>query len=142
MPHHRSCARWSTPASTARRTDVGSMTTAATNSTSYENITVERSGSHAVITLNRPRVLNALSHATLADIDRALDELSADETVRAVIITGSGERAFAAGADIAELQALESAQDGYEHSRSSHALLKKMHGLAVPIIMAINGYAL
>lgn len=108
----------------------------------YENLLVERRESFAVITINRPRALNALSHATLQEMQRAIDELGGDESVRAIIITGSGTKAFAAGADIAELQALQSAQDGYEHSRMSHQLLFTMHDLDKPIIMAINGYAL
>src|SRR6266496_1797753 len=106
--------------------------------TAYENILVERQDAHATITLNRPKVLNALSHATLQEIDRAIDELAEDDVVRAIIITGSGSRAFAAGADIAELQALESAQDGFDHSRASHELLFKMQQLDKPIIMAVN----
>lgn len=113
-----------------------------TRGPAYENILVERRNSFAVITLNRPRVRNALNRRTLQEIDRAIDELAADDAVRAIIVTGSGERAFAAGADINELQALETAQDGFEHSRDSHQLLFKMEALSKPVIMAINGYAL
>lgn len=108
----------------------------------YENILVERQDTYAVITLNRPRALNALSTSTLKEIDRALDDLGSDTEVRAIIITGSGTRAFAAGADIAELQALQDAADGYAHSHSTHQLVFKMNALPKPIIMAINGYAL
>jgi enoyl-CoA hydratase len=108
----------------------------------YENILVERTDAHAVITINRPRALNALSHATLTEISQAIDELNADDTVRAIVVTGSGERAFSAGADIAELQALQSAADGSVHSRAAHKLLIKAEESPKPIIMAINGYAL
>jgi enoyl-CoA hydratase len=108
----------------------------------YANIEVERGDAFAVITINRPRVLNALNTQTLEEIGAALEELGADEAVRAVIITGSGERAFSAGADIAELQALQTAEDGFEHSRRSHGLLFRMHEVPKPIIMAVNGYAL
>jgi enoyl-CoA hydratase len=108
----------------------------------YENILVERTPPYAVITLNRPRQLNALSHATLQEISQELDGLKADDSIRAIIITGSGDRAFAAGADIAELEALESAQEGYEHSRDAHQIIFQMEALPKPVIMAVNGYAL
>lgn len=110
--------------------------------TAYETIGVERKESFAVISINRPRVLNALSHQVVQEIGEALDELESDEGVRAIIITGSGEKAFSAGADISELQALETAQDGFEHSHITHQLLFKMQSLPKPIIMAVNGYAL
>ncbi len=108
----------------------------------YENLLVERDGPALIVTLNRPKVLNALSHAVLTEIDRAVDEAAGDDSVRAVIITGSGDRAFAAGADIAELQALDSALAGQRHSHDAHRLLHKMIDLPKPIIMAVNGYAL
>jgi enoyl-CoA hydratase len=108
----------------------------------YESILVERTPPHAVITLNRPKQLNALSHGLLQEVSQALDEFEADSEIRAIIITGSGDRAFAAGADIGELQALESAQDGYEHSRDAHQIIFKIEKLTKPVIMAVNGYAL
>jgi enoyl-CoA hydratase len=108
----------------------------------YENLLLERGEGFATITINRPRVLNALSHATIAELHGAIDELSADDGVRAVIITGSGSKAFVSGADIGELEALESAQDGFEHSKYSHQLLFKLHELPKAVIMAVNGYAL
>lgn len=108
----------------------------------YESILVERTDPYAVITLNRPKALNALSGQLLRELDQAVAELSEDAEVRAIIITGSGDRAFAAGADISELEALESAQDGYEHSKAAHHILFRMQESPKPIIMAINGYAL
>jgi enoyl-CoA hydratase len=107
-----------------------------------ENIVVELMTPAALITINRPRQLNAINHQTLAEIDRALDDLDADPSIRAIIITGAGEKAFVSGADIAGLQALESAEDGAAHSRFSHDILFKMHALSKPVIMAVNGYAL
>jgi enoyl-CoA hydratase len=77
----------------------------------YENIEVEREDSVATITINRPRVLNALSHDTLQELGQAVQDVAGDESVRAVIITGSGTKAFAAGADIAELEALETGRE-------------------------------
>jgi enoyl-CoA hydratase len=108
----------------------------------YSNIEVERRDVFASIVINRPKVLNALSHETRAEIGRAIDELSTDDGVRAIVITGSGAKAFSSGADIAELEALETGQEGFEHSRRSHELLQKMHALSKPVIMAVNGYAL
>lgn len=106
------------------------------------NIEVERQGVFATITINRPKVLNALSHETRAEIGRAVNELGADDNVRAIIVTGSGQKAFSSGADIAELEALDTGQEGFEHARRSHALLFAMHALPKPVIMAVNGYAL
>lgn len=108
----------------------------------YENILYEREGPAAIITINRPRVLNAINYQTIAEIGRALDEADADTEVRGVIITGAGERAFVSGADIGELQAMNTAQDGFEHSRRSHGVIFKMEHLSKPVIMAVNGYAL
>lgn len=116
--------------------------TTTSNTATYENLLVEREEVWAVVTINRPKVLNALSSLTLHELGLALDELDSDNDVRAIIITGSGTKAFAAGADIGELQTLESAQQGYEHSRASHMLLFKMEQLSKPVIMAVNGYAL
>jgi enoyl-CoA hydratase len=108
----------------------------------YRNLLLERRDASAIITIDRPQVLNALSAETLGELARAIDDVAADDAIRAVILTGGGDKAFVAGADIRELQALETAQDGFEHSRSSHQLLFKMEALPKPIIMAVNGYAL
>jgi enoyl-CoA hydratase len=108
----------------------------------YENILYQREGPAAIITINRPRVLNALNHRTIAEIGQALDEADADPDVRGVIITGAGDRAFISGADIGELQAMDTAQEGFEHSRRSHNVIFKMEHLSKPVIMAVNGYAL
>ena len=116
------------------------MSTAAPST--YETLLVEREGPILVVTINRPRVLNALSRQVLEELDRAVDEAAADDAIRVVILTGAGDRAFAAGADISELQALESALDGHAHSHFAHHLLLKMVDLPKPIIVAVNGYAL
>ena len=108
----------------------------------YINILIERQEPFATITIDRPKVLNALSHETRAELARAIEELGAEPAIRAVIVTGSGQKAFSSGADIAELEALETGQEGFEHSRRSHELLFKLHALSKPVIMAVNGYAL
>jgi len=108
----------------------------------YENILVERKENYAVITLNRPKVLNALNQALMAELDAALDELAADESVRAVVLTGAGERAFAAGADIGEFNALPSASVAAELSLRGQAVMNKIERLPKPVIAAVNGFAL
>ncbi len=108
----------------------------------YEHILLDRDGAVAMITLNRPKQLNALSAAVLADVHAALDELATDDAVRAIIITGAGERAFAAGADIGELNQITSAVDGRRMAERSHQLGRTMADLPKPLIAAINGFAL
>lgn len=108
----------------------------------YTDILVEVEGPVAVVTLNRPKVLNALRVALLAELSSALDRLQADPNVRAIILTGAGEKAFAAGADIGELNALDSASSGANQARMGQALTRKIERLSKPVIMAINGYAL
>lgn len=108
----------------------------------YTDILVEVEGPVAVVTLNRPKVLNALRVALLAELSSALDRLQADPNVRAIILTGAGEKAFAAGADIGELNALGSASSGANQARMGQALTRKIERLSKPVIMAINGYAL
>ena len=103
---------------------------------------LDRDGAVATITLNRPKQLNALSAAVTGEVSAAIDELQADNAVRAIIITGAGERAFAAGADIGELNQIGSATDGRRMAERSHQLGRKMADLPKPIIAAINGFAL
>jgi len=95
-----------------------------------------------IVTLNRPSVLNALRTNLLQELSDALDEMANDDRVRAIIITGAGEKAFAAGADISELNRLGSAGSGAAQSRSGQALTRKIERLTKPVIMAVNGFAL
>jgi len=108
----------------------------------YENILVERQENHAVITLNRPKVLNALNQALLAELSAAIDELAADADVRAIVLTGAGDRAFAAGADIGEFNGLPSASVAAEFALRGQALLNRIERLPKPVIAALNGFAL
>ena len=108
---------------------------------SFENIRLEKSGSLAVITLDRPKVLNALNAATFAELDAAFDELAVDTEVRVVLLTGAGERAFAAGADIRELAAV-TAGEGKAFSLRGQAVLRKIETLAKPVIACVRGFAL
>src|SRR5579872_2441913 len=109
---------------------------------SFENILVETDGSTGIITLNRPNVLNALRGELLAEVSLALVEFERHPDVRAVIITGAGEKAFAAGADIGELNALENASGGADQARMGQSLTRQIERLRKPVIMAINGFAL
>jgi enoyl-CoA hydratase len=107
----------------------------------YEHILVEISEGVAVVTLNRPKVLNALNAALLGELDAALNALGADDSVRAVIVTGAGEKAFGAGADIQEMAALSSA-DGQVVALRGQRIFSKLEMLGKPVIAAINGFAL
>lgn len=111
------------------------------NEKTYENILVEIREAVAVITLNRPKVLNALNAATLNELGEALGELSADTAVRAILLTGAGEKAFAAGADIQEL-AQVSALDGQALALRGQRLFDRIENCGKPVIACINGFAL
>jgi enoyl-CoA hydratase len=108
---------------------------------SYENILVEIRELIAVLTLNRPKVLNALNAATFRELDTALSELVANSAVRAILLTGSGEKAFAAGADIQEL-AQVSAMDGQALALNGQHLFDRIESCGKPVIACVNGFAL
>ena len=107
-----------------------------------DSIVVRCDGAVATITLNRPAVLNALNAALLDGLTEALDRIDADDAIRAVILTGAGERAFAAGADIAELADLEQPAAGIALARRGQRVTQRIEGLRVPVIAAVNGFAL
>jgi len=108
----------------------------------YQNILVTREENIGIVTFNRPKVLNALNHTTMEELSAAVDELAADSGVRCIILTGAGERAFVAGADINELHALASAGAAAEFAAWGQSILFKIENLSKPVIAAINGYAL
>ncbi len=107
-----------------------------------ETVLVERAESIATITLNRPDVLNALNVRMLDELAAALAEIDADPAVRAAILTGAGTKAFAAGADIGELNALPGAHAGEAQARKGQALTRAIERMRVPVIAAVNGFAL
>jgi enoyl-CoA hydratase len=109
---------------------------------SFEDILVEIDEPIVTITFNRPSVLNALRTNLLNELSQALGELERDERVGAIVITGAGDKAFAAGADISELNALASAGSGAAQARKGQALTRQIERLSKPVIMAINGFAL
>jgi|YelNatPaOPRAMG01_1025707.scaffolds.fasta_scaffold142318_1 enoyl-CoA hydratase len=107
----------------------------------YRHIIYEKKAKVATITLNRPKVLNALSTALLAELDQALGDAEKDENVAVIIITGAGDRAFCAGADISELQGLSPIQ-ARDFSLMLHEYTKRMERIRKPIIAKINGFCL
>jgi enoyl-CoA hydratase len=107
----------------------------------FDNLLLERDGPVAVITVNRPSVLNALNTPTTDELRRAVLELKHDASVRVVIITGAGEKAFIAGADINELAALKPTQ-GKEHAQRGQHVFDLIENMGKPVIAAINGFCL
>ncbi len=112
-----------------------------THVSSFETIEIERDGLMAVVTLNRPHVLNALSAQLLEEFSQALSELERNADVRAIIVTGNG-KAFAAGADIGELNALSGPLQAAEKARTGQAVTRQIELLSKPVIVAVNGFAL
>ena len=107
----------------------------------FDNLLLERDDASAVITINRPKVLNALNTQTLDELRRAILELKQDAGVRVVILTGAGEKAFVAGADINEL-AVQTPTSGREHALAGQHVFDLIENMGKPVIAALNGYAL
>lgn len=109
---------------------------------SYQNLLVANEGAIRILTINRPDQLNALNRATIDELDRALTEAETDRSVRVLIITGSGPKAFVAGADIKEF-AHFSVEEGKALSADGHdKLFTHVERLNKPVIAAVNGFAL
>jgi enoyl-CoA hydratase len=107
----------------------------------YETILVARDGHIATITLNRPDKLNALNAQLLQDLARAIDAVGADGSVRCLVLTGAGEKAFAAGADIAAMKEMTAAE-ARAFAGLGHSIGARLESLAFPVIAAVNGFAL
>jgi enoyl-CoA hydratase/carnithine racemase len=105
------------------------------------NILYETKGSIAYVTLNRPKVLNALSQGAWADLKTAFEQARDDAAVLGVILTGAGDKAFIAGEDISEL-AQATSVDAEKSSRSGQAVLDLIENLGKPVVAAVNGFAL
>ena len=112
-----------------------------TDGLSLQNLLLERDGAIAIVTVNRPKVLNALNIETLGELRRTMTALGDDSGIRCIILTGSGEKAFVAGADINELAA-QSPIAGRHHARLGQSVFDTIETLGKPVIAAINGYAL
>jgi enoyl-CoA hydratase len=107
----------------------------------FQNILLEKKNAIAYVTLNRPRVLNALSLATMEELGVAFQEIKNDSSIRVAILTGAGEKAFVAGADIGEL-AKQDAVSGKEYAHRGQGVLDLIENLGKPVIACINGFAL
>ncbi len=108
----------------------------------YKNILTETEGAISIITIDRPKQLNALNKETIAELHEAFDNFDKDEKVRAIIVTGSGEKAFVAGADIKEFMNFDSVQGRELAAKGQKLLFDFVENLNTPVIAAINGFAL
>jgi len=107
----------------------------------YKTIIFQVEEALATLTFNRPIALNAISTELLNEFSKVLDEISENEAIRVLILTGSGEKAFVAGADITELAKLNALQ-AKNFSVQGHLAINKLQNLPIPVIAAVNGYAL
>lgn len=110
-------------------------------SVGFENILLEKRAPIAVVTLNRPRVLNALNAATLAELAAAVEDVAVDESIRVILLVGAGPKAFAAGADIGELSGLD-AESGRGYAERGQGIFRRIETLGKPVIACVNGFAL
>lgn len=107
----------------------------------FNNVRVEKLPPLAWVTLDRPKALNALNAATLTELDSAFEELAADAAIRVVLLTGAGDRAFAAGADIRELAEI-AAEEGRTFALRGQGVFRRIETLGKPVIACIRGFAL
>ncbi|MCY6485675.1 short-chain-enoyl-CoA hydratase [Clostridium aestuarii] len=107
----------------------------------FKNVILEKEGKLAILTINRPKALNALNAETINDIDMAVDNIAKDKGIEAVIVTGSGNKSFVAGADIKEMKDM-SVMDGREWAIYANGVFRKIETLNKPVIAAVNGFAL
>lgn len=108
----------------------------------FENILLSKEDKIAIITINRPESLNALNAQTIKEISSALDNLASDHEVRVIILTGSGEKSFVAGADIKEFSDFNQEKAEELARNGQNILFNKIENLSKPVIAAVNGFAL
>lgn len=106
----------------------------------FKNIVLQKEDKIAIITINRPKALNALNSETLIELDLAIDEISKDDEIYALILTGEG-KAFVAGADITEMKDLD-VMGGRKFGILGNKIFRKLETLEKPVIAAVNGFAL
>jgi enoyl-CoA hydratase len=107
----------------------------------YETIIYETEGAVATVTINRPKALNALSPQVVSELDQAFTAIAGDDNIKCVVLTGAGDKAFVAGADIAEMAKMDPLQSR-NFSRQGQKTLFKIEKLDKPVIAAVNGFAL
>ena len=108
----------------------------------YVNLIIEQEGKVGYITINRPKKLNALNKVTIEELHEAFAELDEDPGVRVIILTGSGEKAFVAGADISEFAHFDKKQGAELARKGQELLFDFVEQLSTPVIAAVNGFAL
>ena len=106
-----------------------------------KNVLLEKEGNIAIVTMNRPKALNALNSETLKELNNVIEALEKDNEIYAVVLTGAGEKAFIAGADISEMKDLNEEQ-GKEFGLLGNKVFRRLENLDKPVIAAINGFAL
>lgn len=106
-----------------------------------DNLLTARDGAVLTLTINRPKVMNALNAETLGALDAAIASAAADANIRVIVLTGAGDRAFVAGADINEL-AVQTPVGGREHARRGQTIFDRIEQVGKPVIAAVNGFAL
>jgi enoyl-CoA hydratase len=107
----------------------------------FKNLLIETSDGVATLTINSPRTLNALNSEVLGELECALYELNLDVAVKVVIVTGAGEKAFVAGADIKEMSAM-TAYEGHQFGLKGQRVMLAIEKMRKPVIAAVNGFAL
>jgi len=117
-----------------------SLMSAAATTPTFTSVLYEKKGAIAYVALNRPKVLNALNGTIIAELKAAFEDARDDSTVRGIVLTGAGEKAFAAGADISEVLN-DSPLEAEEKTRFGQALTNLIESLGKPVIAAVNGYA-
>ncbi len=107
----------------------------------FKNLLFEENNSLGVLKFNRPQAMNALNHETITEFNQFLEELEKNKTIRCLVITGSGDKAFIAGADIKEFKGLDHAQARL-FAQNGQRTLSRLEALPIPVIAAVNGFAL
>ena len=107
----------------------------------FNNVLLEKEGNIAIVTINRPKALNALNSETLKELNAVIEDLENDKEIYCVILTGSGEKSFVAGADISEMKDLDS-KGGKEFGLLGNKVFRRLENLDKPVIAAISGFAL
>ncbi|MCD3217946.1 short-chain-enoyl-CoA hydratase [Clostridium botulinum C] len=107
----------------------------------HKNVLLEKENNIAIVTINRPEALNALNTNTLNELDLVVDEVAKDDNILVVILTGAGEKAFVAGADISEMKD-KNVMEGRKFGLLGNKIFRKVETLEKPVIAAVNGFAL
>jgi len=119
----------------------GDFTSTKEGKMAYETLTFEQVRNIGILKINRPKALNALNSKVVEELDRALDAIEASRDIRVLILSGTGEKAFVAGADIVELSGLSSDQ-AEKFAQRGQEVFRRFELLKIPVIAAVNGYAL